>query len=400
MTRSSTIRAVLLGGALAMGPSTSAFARDLIVVLAGDYDRPTASSVWAALMPTLEQASPGDNLAIYDGPTRTRIMGASFPEGEEGDLIEKIPALRAKLYGPVMEGIKQHLRGAVSRHEDEQPVAPMQVSLPEMLEELGYIASAGPEIVVIGSAMQHDETAPEFSMRDAFPNDGHFALPTSASPYGTAGMGDTLGGAQVHFCSTDADDDYVKRVHRLGVERAIGLLVQGYGGQLATFTTDIRSCLNRAASGTSEGAATYRISVAGAPAMVDPSLAVPASPRLPAEQLDLLRDLRVDDADRVELEGLMQSGEVTLERVWLADDADEDGDVATILAAGVSIDVPLTKQEQEFIVPVMQGRLVVRGKIDGGGGGVTLRLRTERGDQMQSPVMQPGEVVEIAFVGT
>lgn len=400
MTRSTAIRAALLSTVLVMGPSTSAFARDLVVVLAGDYDRETASSVWAALMSPLEQAAPSDDYVFYDGLTRTLIADASFPEGKEGALIEKFPALREKLYGPVMEGLKGHLRGAVARHEEEQPVAPMQVNLPEMLEELGYIASASPEIVIISSAMQHDETAPQFSMRDAFPNDAHFALPPSASPYGTAGMGGTLGGAQVHFCSTDADDDYVKRVHRLGVERAIGLLVQGYGGQLVTFTADIQSCLNRAASGTSEGAATYRIGPTGTPAMVDPSLAVQAAPRLAAEQLDLLRDLQVDDADRAELESMMEAGTVTLERVWLSDRNDEDGDVATILAAGVSIDVQLTKQEQEFVVPVMEGRLVVRGKIDGEGGGVTLRLRTERGDQMQSPVMQPGEVTEITFVGS
>lgn len=398
MFQTNAITAALLSTTIIVGSVGPAFARDLAVVLADNYDRAKASEIWSGLMPILEAAEPGDSFAFYDGPARTRIAGATFPEGDEGALIARFPAMREKLFQPVLGEIRDYLREGVARHEEEPQPALSQVGLIDMLSNLGYVAGEQPEIVFIGSPRLHDPAAAQFSMLDAFPNDAHFALSPSVSPYGTAGMENTLNGSQVHFCSTDTDADHVKRVHRLGVEHVIGMVVQGYGGSLVTFSTDIGSCLTRAATGTADGAGTYAAMPADAPAMIDPGQAVSAVPRLPTAQLDLLRDVAVDDNGRAALRAAMEGGMVTLERVWLSENDQEDGDVATILAAGITIDVALTAQEQEFVVPVTQGKLVVRGTVDGAGGGVTLRLRTENGDQLVSPIMAPGDTIEIAFI--
>ena len=125
---------------------------------------------------------------LFDGTRRTVIASASFPDGEEGALIARFPAHRARLFESIIVGVRQHLRDAVSRHEEGPLGAPSQLGFVDMLEELGYIAGTAPGIAFVGSARFFDPTAPEFSLLNAFPNDAHFALDPSISPYGTAGI--------------------------------------------------------------------------------------------------------------------------------------------------------------------------------------------------------------------
>lgn len=102
------------------------------------------------------------------------------------------------------------------------------------------------QVLVVGDVM----TMPgddRFAMRQGdqimVPDDGLIAGSIAASPYGTQGREDVLGGLSFHVCAANMGD--LSGAESVLVERTFGLWIERQGGQLITFTPDLRACVDR-----------------------------------------------------------------------------------------------------------------------------------------------------------
>jgi hypothetical protein len=110
------------------------------------------------------------------------------------------------------------------------------------------------------------------------------------------------------------------------------------------------------------------------PVLADPQDHGPDPPPLPRREPTVTPELKEKVLNR----------ECEFVRLYAFDCCDEDGDVIEILVNGVSFAVvPLTHRGATVSIPVPKGEgatVTIRGVRDGEGGGITLGLRTSRGD--------------------
>lgn len=242
----------------------------------------------------------------------------------------------------------------------------------------------------------HDPRLPAYSMAHSFPNDAHVFYTPSETPFGAAGREGQLDGTRIHFC--DLDQGYVKEMQRLGLERATGLLIQGYGATLANATSDVEQCVRSGLSGAVDATKTYSPDQGDRTVRIYNALQTGQMPMSSAQQQNaLLGRLDLSADQKTELGTLMSQKRVTLAEVYLYDTASSDGDVVALVSGKVRYDIPLTHKQTRVIVPITDGKLMMQGVRDGGGG-ITVGVRTEDGEEITSPVMKVGQIVEVPFL--
>ena len=238
--------------ATAIATALPAAARDIFVVLAGNYNQQAdAEAIASGIGELLDSVGPGDSAVLIDAATGAQIARASL---DDNPAYEN-PALRRKVIRPAFDAAVTHLRGALADHA--QPIdadLPEQIYLNRTLTELGQRVAPGDRIIIAGNPVQHDLSVPGASMRFHVPSDGLIAADPAVSPFGTAGMAKRIEGGEVYLCATQ--NDYVNPGHQRGVLRADALIIEGFGGHPAAISADLAACFSLAAAGATQGADT------------------------------------------------------------------------------------------------------------------------------------------------
>lgn len=383
--------------------SPAAQAKETLIVLANNYDRPDAEAIFAQLRPFYQAMQPGDAIEAIDAATLDVIARVELPDE---DIYATHTNLKMKKIAPGFARITSHLSNAGTLAV--QPVdgeVPEHLDLPRLLRDLGYRTAGAPAILLVGNPLYHDATMPGASTRDAWPSDAHYALTPAESPFGTAGMEDRLAGLKINWCITQ--DDFVNGAHESGVHRANAMMIAGYGAQLVTYTPNLTQCFERAAAGDVSGADSFPpldpdvpVGMVTANDMfaVNPALAtVPDEPCVaPTKSVVEQGDLLPPDDD---LAGAVERGVVQMPWMTVADSDQEDGDAVEFFVEGYeeeAVEVSLTRDGERIQLPVREGKLMVRATKDGRGG-VTVAITLDDGRTLFSRELVVGEVAEIDF---
>lgn len=378
--------------------ATAANAADRYLVISDAMPKAAAKEVLKKTVQLMDGLEPGDRLTVIDGPSTRSVLSVALPSGEDGAVIKSNRNLKKKHFLPSISALKKFTDEAQKTAANLPANAvPMQVNVSGVLDLMALHVSAEPEIIFMGSSRYYDDRWPEFSMRVSFPNDAHVRFSPAATPFGAKGREGTLEGLRVHFCELEPQNAYVKPMQRDGLRRAIGLMVQAHGATLASFTSETKTCIDRAIARTAQDAKRYAPDPSHQQIKVyNAEQTAGVSGATLKQQRDLAGKLKLPKAEFQSVLDDIQKGTLRLAEVYLHDTDSEDGDVVTLVAGKVKFDVHLTKKPVKRVVPVMDGKLVVIGKRDGGGG-ITLGLRTDQNDRLHSPVMRVGQSIEIPF---
>lgn len=335
----------------------------------------------------LTQVPAGSTVAVF-GDT-TPLGSASIPDDEAH---RNVAEFRAQVLDPVWFAAEDLLAQAGGAAQDSM-ASSRAVDFVEVLNRLRYVETQGRDVVIVGSPLLHDPRMPDASLKEGWPNDAVFGMAPDESPYGTRGV-PQLQGLRVHFCLV-MDEPFTDLMHEKNVERTIGLVTQGWGATLATYTTDLSLCFDRAAKGIDIGAPHYERDLSvQTPAMLVSSTTLVAPASRQPDQQAMLDSLAVDEAEKAAIREAIDADRLRLAHIWLSDAQTADGDIVAFDFAGIQVPVTLETQEREAVVGVHDGKIVITALKDGGGGGVTLMLRTED-DQIVTPILQPGETVAV-----
>jgi hypothetical protein len=109
----------------------------------------------------------------------------------------------------------------------------------------------------------------------------------------------------------------------------------------------------------------------------------------------LLHALPMAPAEAERLMALVERGERMLGWLTLWDNFDEDGDIASVTAAGLTQSIPLTHAPKRILVPYIPGQpVLITGERDGMGGGVTLAVELAAGP-LPLPPLAVGQTVAL-----
>ncbi|WP_424973220.1 hypothetical protein [Dinoroseobacter sp. S76] len=340
---------------------------------------------------------PGDSLIFLNGPAGDQIASLDLPEGDEG---QEILSSKRKL-GKFVKGPLTQVQGfiveAAKRAEGLGPdQVPMQVNLPGVLHGLSIHAQDTPSVFVFGTMRYQGPGWPNYSMAHSFPNDAHVNHRPDQTPFGAQGREDYLTGTKVNFC--DLDQGYVKDIQRLGLERATGLMIEGYGATVANLTQDIKQCVTSGLEGAVDKTKSFVADPSAKDLIVyDANQTAKAPSTSSQEQTDLLNRIGLAEDDKAIMKDLMGQNRVVLAEVYLYDTGATDGDVVALLSGPLSFEVRLKRQKQQVIVPITDGVLKLKGVRDGGGG-ITVGVKTKENDTVVSPVMRVGQVINLPFL--
>jgi hypothetical protein len=109
----------------------------------------------------------------------------------------------------------------------------------------------------------------------------------------------------------------------------------------------------------------------------------------------LLNALNLTKPQAQRLLAMVDRGERMLGWITLWDSSDEDGDVASVTASGITQQVPLTRTPTRVLVAYIPGQPVyITGERDGMGGGVTLSVELSTGP-LPLPPLAVGQTVAL-----
>jgi hypothetical protein len=116
------------------------------------------------------------------------------------------------------------------------------------------------------------------------------------------------------------------------------------------------------------------------------------------ERLQLLRALDLPKLQVQRLLAMVERGERALGWLTLWDNYDEDGDIASVTAGGMTQRVVLTRTPVRILIPYIPGQPVfVTGERDGMGGGVTLAVELSTGP-LPLPPLAVGQTVVLPIL--
>ncbi|MEM7530383.1 MAG: hypothetical protein AAF416_22540 [Pseudomonadota bacterium] len=117
------------------------------------------------------------------------------------------------------------------------------------------------EVLIIGDPIQTVAGEPHFSMRDdeggfRLPSDAHIRASLAETPYGTAGREAALAAVTVHLCRVPDGEAWASDADE-ALNRFWSLFIAHQGGQLATWTDDLATCLDRFVERARKGAKAF-----------------------------------------------------------------------------------------------------------------------------------------------
>ncbi len=126
-----------------------------------------------------------------------------------------------------------------------------------------------------------------------------------------------------------------------------------------------------------------------------PGAVVPHDPSAVSRRSHVLAGMKLDDAEKERLLAEVADGKLRVGAISLWDTIDEDSDTVRIASGGFAQNVVIGKTPKMFYVPYRPGTAVrITAILDGGGGGVTLGVKTVIGP-VPLPHLLVGSSVEI-----
>lgn len=226
---------IIMFGLMAALTSTPASARNAVIGLS-PHQSPAALKVQAekTFIHLTETLKPGEEARIFNAGTGRIITTFKVPNKKS------YANPRAKLQA------NREAIGKVKRFIDTARPVPGKeagINLPLFLRAVrrNYPTRGGADLIILGSPIFDEVKAPSLSMLNArVPNDGHVGAHQSRSLYGTKGLSGSLKGYDVYFGDPSSQWS-VSTQHSYHVERFTTLLVEGHGGSLAYFGSDLQT---------------------------------------------------------------------------------------------------------------------------------------------------------------
>lgn len=241
MKRLAIVLSLLVVGS---GIASQALGRDMAIGLSpyqdGDIAERQIKAVLEFLAETLE---PGDRCVLFDA-YRIQTLG-TFVVPDKA--VYRQPKAKIQVNRQVVAAMNQFARTARRPQGENEPSVMGAIRLPQALRFIGqdYPVTQDSDLILLGSPIYDDPKDKAFTMRpNHFPGDGHLTRARSETPYGIKGQDSLLAKRRVHLAFPDESwkqDDH----HSYFVERFWSLFVEQQRGQLASFTHDLPSVLQR-----------------------------------------------------------------------------------------------------------------------------------------------------------
>ena len=181
--------------------------------------------------------APGDTLTFYDVPNSKKLTSITIPN----DPAKARPERKVEFIAPAMAILNRYFATAPPAGGENLTASSFFDAMgPTLMENgLGSVLLVGSPWFTAPGSLEKKEYI------GAFPSDGLLLADRSKSPFGTQGKHDLVGVA-IHYCfTTDGSSSFLNPEHKERVERAWSLLIAQRGGQLATFTDDLKTCFDR-----------------------------------------------------------------------------------------------------------------------------------------------------------
>ena len=221
--------------------SAPSYAEEYILVVPKAIEAPTAEAIMDAVDTLVENFEADDRLTVLSADfTPTVVAQLQVTETNRNRKKREI----SQPLGTIADDL-------VKRSEVVSDGAATQVYFPQVMTEISTQLLAGSDpasrkvcVMVIGDALYTDPREPAFSMASgAFATDGLLLASQSQSIFGTADKQGFLQGVNIHFQYTTTA--WESDVHNLRVHRMWWLFTKAQGGELATFTADSTTSLQR-----------------------------------------------------------------------------------------------------------------------------------------------------------
>ena len=222
-----------------------AVAEDFIVAASSAARVPGAELVLSATGTLIGNLNPGDNFTLLNATDGSIVAHLSLPNQGRYKL--------AKYKGQVLaEGIPR-VRAYLTAMAKAEPATAQALvtdvtAVAAAIGDLRGDAGLPARVLMVGNALRLDDRDSALSMlgQDGeiyIPSGGLLAGPLSHSPYGLSPGSRSLEGTRVHFCALLPESAGPFQQDMLGQTWAHYVSLRG--GQLVTFTDDVRLCLKR-----------------------------------------------------------------------------------------------------------------------------------------------------------
>ncbi len=224
--------------------TATTLAHELAIGLSPFQERAAAKAqVTSTLQLMTDTLEPGESALIFDA-YHLRSLGV-FSVPNKSAYRHKKAKLQAnrKIVKSLLLFAKQ-VRKPKGRHE---PSIMGAIRLPQALRFIGenYPTTKESDLILLGNPLYDDPKEQDFTMiHNHIPGDGHFNKARNVTPYGIKGQGSLLTKQRVHLGF--ADETWMKDDHHgYFVKRLWTLFIEGQGGMLSTFTSDLSTLFQR-----------------------------------------------------------------------------------------------------------------------------------------------------------
>lgn len=229
---------------LLLGAGNPVYARDMAIGLSPYQDTAAAErqvkSVVVFLTETLE---PGDSCFIFDA-YRVQSLGAFVVPSNPA---YRHPKAKINYNKQVVNALLQFASVARKPQGGSEPAIPGAIRMPQALEFIGanYPTTQDSDVILLGSPLYDDPKNSIFAMsKNRIPGDGHLTNSRSNTPFGIRGQSAHLTKRRIHLAFMN-DDWQQNEHHAYFVHRFWTLFIEGQGGQLSSFTSDLPTMFQR-----------------------------------------------------------------------------------------------------------------------------------------------------------
>ncbi len=181
----------------------------------------------------------GDQVILYDAYHNKRLGIFKIPNNPSYNGSKA--RIKANNNPIVVKALTSFLNTRIKNSDGKSS----SINLPQFLNFIGtHHNSEDLIIIIIGSPHHIDEKEPSYSMTNGYlPSDGHIIASISKSPYGTKEKAKLLNQSKLYFLIQD--EAWSSDLHSELTHRFWSLYVQSIGAELASFSSDIDTVLER-----------------------------------------------------------------------------------------------------------------------------------------------------------
>ncbi len=235
---------LLLAMLLFLDVGSPVYARDIAIGLSPYLEAAAAErQVKSVLVFLTETLEPGDSCFIFDG-YRVQSLGAFVVPANPA---YRHPKAKINYNKQVVNALLQFASAARKPQGGSEPTVTGAIRMPQALEFIGanYPTTQDSDVILLGSPLYDDPKDKIFTMsKNRIPGDGHLTNTRSNTPYGIRGQSSHLTKRRIHLAFMNEDWQQGDQ-HAYFVRRFWTLFIEGQGGQLATFTSDLPTMFQR-----------------------------------------------------------------------------------------------------------------------------------------------------------